>query len=208
MPSKEQVYEKQLRELGIWEEAFAPLVKDLSQAERQRTRAQKEWSEKAKREAEEEGRDPVKAKPSFSDELWAVICDLDKKILAYREALGLTPKALRRLRGQPTAAAGPTAAEEISAKLDRMLEQEDAETSWSYEALAEAAGLDGGPPRASAPTGEALGGPPRASPPTGEAMRTSAPVSGLDTGARTPSTAEAVPLPQTPQAAGGGKGDG
>ena len=106
MPSKEQVYTKQLQELGIWEAAFAPLVKDLSQAERQRTRAQKEWSDKAKAEAEEKGADPAKAKPSFSDELWAVICDLDKKILAYREALGLTPKALRRLRGQPTAALG------------------------------------------------------------------------------------------------------
>ena len=153
MPSKEQVYENQLRELGIWEEAFKPLVKDLSQAERQRTRAQKEWSEKAKTEAEKQGHDPAKAKPSFSDDLWAVICDLDKKILAYREALGLTPKALRRLRGQPTAAAGPTAAEEISAKLDRMLQMEDVGTSWSYEELTEAAGMDGGPMRASAPTG-------------------------------------------------------
>ena len=110
-------------------------MKDLSQAERQRTRAQKEWSDKAKAEAKEQGRDPAKAKPSFSDDLWAVICDIDKKILAYREALGLTPKALRRLRGQPTAAAGPTAAEEISAKLDRMLEMEDVGTSWSYEEL-------------------------------------------------------------------------
>lgn len=152
MPSKEQVYEKQLRELGIWEEAFKPLVKDLSQAERQRTRAQKEWSDKAKAEAEEQGRDPAKAKPSFSDKLWTVICALDDKILAYREALGLTPKALRRLRGQPTAAAGPTAAEEISAKLDRMLEMEDVGTSWSYEELTEAAGMDGGPMRSSAPT--------------------------------------------------------
>ncbi len=152
MPSKEQVYTKQLQELGIWEAAFAPLVKDLSQAERQRTRAQKEWSDKAKAEAEEKGADPSKAKPSFSDELWAVICDLDKKILAYREALGLTPKALRRLRGQPTATAGPTAAEEISAKLDRMLQMEDVGTSWSYEELTEAAGMDGGPMRASDPT--------------------------------------------------------
>ncbi len=127
-------------------------MKDLSQAERQRTRAQKEWSDKAKAEAKKQGRDPAKAKPSFSDDLWAVICDLDKKILAYREALGLTPKALRRLRGQPTAAAGPTAAEEISAKLDRMLQMEDVGTSWSYAELTEAAGMDGGPMRASAPT--------------------------------------------------------
>ena len=182
MPSKEQVYTKQLQELGIWEEAFKPLVKDLSQAERQRTRAQKEWSDKAKAEAKEKGADPAKARPSFSDELWAVICDLDKKILAYREALGLTPKALRRLRGQPTAAAGPTAAEEISAKLDRMLQMEDVGTSWSYEELV--SGLDTGqetPSTAGPPQSAALTAPPEGAP---------------------------VPLPQSPQAAGGGKSDG
>ena len=141
MASKEQVYKDQLVELGIYEAAFDPLIKDLSQAERQRTRAQKEWSDKAKREAEKKGLDPGKAKPSFTDELWPVICDLDKKILAYREAMGLTPKSLRRLRGVPAAAAGPTAAESISAKLDRMLEREEPEKVWSFEELAVGAGL-------------------------------------------------------------------
>jgi hypothetical protein len=176
MATKEQVYKAQLMELGVYEKAFDPLIKDLSQAERQRTRAQKEWSEKARREAEEKGLDPGKAKPSFTDELWPVICDLDKKILAYREAMGLTPKSLRRLRGVPAAAAGPTAAESISAKLDRMLEREEPERVWSFEELAAGAGL---------PV-----------------------VSEMDTKQQTPSTAEAVPLPQTPQAAGGGKTDG
>lgn len=93
--TREQVYTAQMKELGIWQEAFAPLVKELSQAERQRTRAQKEWAATA----------PPGGKPSFLSDLWPVICDLDKKILAYREALGLTPKGLRKVAGavEPTA---------------------------------------------------------------------------------------------------------
>lgn len=134
--TREEKYKAQLVELGIYQEAFDPVIKDLCQAERRRTRAQNEWSAKAKAEASDRGEDPTKAKPSFLDELWGVICDLDKSIMVYREALGLTPKALRRLRGQPTAAAGPTAADEISAKLDRMLEREEPEQNWSFDQLA------------------------------------------------------------------------
>ena len=134
--TREDKYKAQLVELGIYQEAFDPVIKDLCQAERRRTRAQNEWSAKAKVEASDRGEDPTKAKPSFLDELWGVICDLDKSIMVYREALGLTPKALRRLRGQPTAAAGPTAADEISAKLDRMLEREEPEQNWSFDQLA------------------------------------------------------------------------
>ena len=134
--TREDKYKAQLVELGIYQEAFDPVIKDLCQAERRRTRAQNEWSAKAKAEAADRGEDPAKTKPSFLDDLWGVICDLDKSIMVYREALGLTPKALRRLRGQPTAAAGPTAADEISAKLDRMLEREEPGQNWSFEQLA------------------------------------------------------------------------
>lgn len=99
--TREEKYKAQLVELGIYQEAFDPVIKDLCQAERRRTRAQNEWSAKAKAEAEDRGEDPSKAKPSFLDALWGVICDLDKSIMVYREALGLTPKALRRLMGSP-----------------------------------------------------------------------------------------------------------
>ncbi|MBR2582842.1 MAG: hypothetical protein IKD61_05555 [Oscillospiraceae bacterium] len=89
--TKEQIYAAQLKGLGYYQEAFEPLIKELSQAERQRTRAQKAWSATA----------PPGGKPSFLDPHWAIIQELDRKILAYREALGLTPKALRRLMGSP-----------------------------------------------------------------------------------------------------------
>ena len=93
--TKEQIYTAQMRELGIWQEAFAPLVKELSQAERQRTRALKAWSATA----------PPGGKPSFLDPHWEVICKLDQKILAYRETLGLTPKGLRKITGASEPAA-------------------------------------------------------------------------------------------------------
>lgn len=117
--TREQMYTAQLKDLGIYEPAFDPLIKELAQAERQRTRAQNEWSAEAKAKAIDEGKDPKKAKPDFASDLWSVICDLDKKILAYRESMGLTPKSLRRLRG--AAAAAPSEEGGISARLDALL---------------------------------------------------------------------------------------
>lgn len=124
--TREQIYTQQLKDLGIWEDAFAPMVKELAQIDRRRTRLQKAWTATA----------PPGGKPSFLDPHYALIVQAERDALAFREALGLTPKALRRLRGQPTAAAGPTAADEISTKLDRMLEREDPGQNWSFEQLA------------------------------------------------------------------------
>lgn len=118
MATREQTYKAQLQALGIYEPAFDPLIKELSQAERQRKRAQDEWSAKAKAKAEAEGRDPKKAKPDFGDELWDVISDLDRRILAYRESMGLTPKSLRRLKGAASADPAQSAAAGIAARLD------------------------------------------------------------------------------------------
>ena len=119
--TREQMYTAQLKALGIWEDAFAPIVKELALAERQRQRAQNKWSAEAKAKAEDEGRDPKKAKPDFGSPLWPVIDGLDKKILSYREAMGLTPKSLRRLRGAVPEA--PAKGGGISAKLDALLAQ-------------------------------------------------------------------------------------
>ena len=109
--TREQIYTEQLKALGIYEQAFDPVIKDLAMKERKRQRAQKEWAATV----------PKGSKPSFLDPLFAVIEQLDREILVYREALGLTPKSLRRLRGAPTAGGGPTAQEEISSRLDQLL---------------------------------------------------------------------------------------
>lgn len=88
---REDVYIGQLKALGVWQEAFLPLVKDLAKAERRRTRAEKEWSATV----------PKGGKPSFTHPLYQTIVQLDRTVMDYREALGLTPKALRRLMGSP-----------------------------------------------------------------------------------------------------------
>ena len=105
--TREQKYEEQLRALGVWEDAFAPLVRDLAKAERRRTRAEKEWSATA----------PPGGKPSFLDPHYQIVSQLDREILGYREVMGLTPKSLRRLRGVPDT---PGERDLITERLDRI----------------------------------------------------------------------------------------
>lgn len=87
--TREEKYKLQMLELGIYEEIFDPEIKTLSQLERELTRAQKAWSATAKKGE----------KPSFTDPIYQVIQKLRAEILQHREALGLTPKALRKLKG-------------------------------------------------------------------------------------------------------------
>ena len=110
--TKEQIYREQMQALGIYEEIFEPEIKTLARVEREYTRAEKAWSATA----------APGGKPSFLDPHYAIIQRLRSEILQHREALGLTPKALRKLTG----AAGIEAPEQkdlITAKLDRIAER-------------------------------------------------------------------------------------
>ena len=110
--TKEQIYREQMQELGIYEPIFEPEIKTLARVEREYTRAEKAWSATA----------APGGKPSFLDPHYAIIQRLRSEILQHREALGLTPKALRKLTG----AAGVEAPEQkdlITAKLDRIAER-------------------------------------------------------------------------------------
>ena len=109
--TREQIYTQQLKNLGIWEDAFAPMVKELAQIDRRRTRLQKAWAASA----------PPGGKPSFLDPHYALIVQAERDALAFREAMGLTPKSLRRLRGAVPEA--PAKDGGISAKLDALLAQ-------------------------------------------------------------------------------------
>lgn len=145
---REDVYIAQLKALGVWEEAFLPLVKDLAKAERRRTRAEKEWSATV----------PKGGKPSFTHPLYQTLAQLDRTVMEYREALGLTPKALRRLRGMSAGPAGPTNGELIADKLDRLLESED-HGVWSYEDMVRAVSkMDTGQAESGADAAAAPGG--------------------------------------------------
>jgi len=80
--------------------------------EREYTRAEKAWSATA----------APGGKPSFLDPHYAIIQRLRAEILQHREALGLTPKALRKLTGSAGGEA-PEQKDLITAKLDRIAER-------------------------------------------------------------------------------------
>ena len=88
MATREQTYEAQLKELGIWQECFRPAVKELAGMERELQRLQKRWRERGY---------PVE---TIKDPLYPSICALRRDILSQRDALGLTPKGLKRFRAQ------------------------------------------------------------------------------------------------------------
>lgn len=109
--TKEQTYREQMKAIGIYDVIFEPELSTLCQIEREYTRAKKAWSATA----------PPGGKPSVLDEHYAVVMKLRAEMLQHRDALGLTPKALRKLRGVETA--GPDQRDLISEKLDRIAER-------------------------------------------------------------------------------------
>ena len=110
--TKEEVYRKQMQALGIYEEIFEPEIKTLCRIERELTRAEKAWSKTA----------PPGGKPSFLDDHFVIIQNLRKEILQHREALGLTPKSLKRITGAGGTDA-PMQKDLITERLDRIAEK-------------------------------------------------------------------------------------
>lgn len=109
--TREQAYIEQMTKLGFYDPIFDPEIRTLCQLERELTRAQKAWSNTA----------PPGGKPSFLDDHYPVIEGLRKEILQHREALGLTPKAMRRIVGVAGSDA-PVQQDLITEKLDRIAE--------------------------------------------------------------------------------------
>lgn len=89
MAKKEDVYVQQLKSMGIWEEAFSGAVHDLAVLERERSRTRKDWKAAKDEDAAE-----------YAATLYDVLLRQQREIDALREALGLTPKSLRRIRGE------------------------------------------------------------------------------------------------------------
>lgn len=89
MATKEQMYASQLSELGIYDPAFDPAIHQLCILERELSRAQKQWKATAA-----PGQAPLVTSP-----IYQIICQLRRDIRASRDELGLTPKALRKLKG-------------------------------------------------------------------------------------------------------------
>ena len=108
--TKEQVYQKQMEELGIWQDIFLPELRTLCRCERELTRAEKAWSNTA----------PPGGKPSFLDDHYPVIEKLRNEILQHRQALGLTPQSFRKLTGVNAGGDTPEQKDLISSKLDQI----------------------------------------------------------------------------------------
>lgn len=88
--AKEQEYKQQLIELGVYNPAFDSVIHMLCIQERELSRAMKAWKATA----------APKEAALITDPLYGEIAKLRRDILARQDALGLTPKALQRLRRQ------------------------------------------------------------------------------------------------------------
>lgn len=108
----EDKYMQQLVELGVWQDAFKAEVHTLCMMERELRREQKAWREASAGLKDHEGEDRVKLMKAV-DAHYSLILTLRRDILSHRDALGLTPKGLQRLRGKeggmPDGAAAPSA---------------------------------------------------------------------------------------------------
>ena len=95
--AKEAVYTPQLQELGVYNPAFDSEIHMLCIQERELSRAMKAWKATA----------PTKNDaPLITHPLYQEIAKLRRDILARKDALGLTPNGLRRIRGKATITAG------------------------------------------------------------------------------------------------------
>lgn len=91
--TREQKYTEQLKELGIYQPAFDPEIKTLAELERQFQRMKKTWREAGSPIVDE----TANGSPT-SNKMLDAINAMRRDILAHRDALGLTPKGLNRLR--------------------------------------------------------------------------------------------------------------
>lgn len=114
MATREKLYAEQLQTLGIYDPAFDPEIHTLAMLERELQRTLKAWKATAPNK---------QTPPSPLDPLYAVICSLRKEILQHRDALGLTPKGLRRLKNAGIVPDIPPSAQGAAAPLSKLLDR-------------------------------------------------------------------------------------
>jgi len=111
---REDVIREQLQQLGVYDPAFDSEIHILAGMERDLRAAQKAW-----KDALAEG-----APNKFLTEGWPIIERLRKDILSHYDALGLTPKGMKRLKAASTGEAGPAdpqnAAPGFTSVMDRL----------------------------------------------------------------------------------------
>lgn len=85
--TREQKYKTQLQDLGIYHPAFDPEINLVAMMERELQRMVKDWKKAGS---------PVKTN------LHEAIVQQRRDILSHKDAIGLTPKGLRRLKKEIT----------------------------------------------------------------------------------------------------------
>ena len=96
--TREQKYRDQMIALGIYQDVFEPEIHTLCIMERDLQRITKRWKEEGYQTVERNGRGPATTDKNFD-----AIMTLRRQILSVKDALGLTPRALARLKGRPAA---------------------------------------------------------------------------------------------------------
>ena len=94
--TREQKYTDQMTRLGIYDEIFAPEIHTLCIMERDLQRITKRWKDAGCQTVESSGKGPATTDRNFD-----AIMTLRRQILSVKDALGLTPRALARLKGRP-----------------------------------------------------------------------------------------------------------
>ena len=119
MATREQTYTAQMKALGIYRDCFDPAIRTLCDLERDLQRLTKRWKEAGRPTVSYDAKGAA-----TSDKTFDAIMSLRKDILAHRDALGLTPKGLNRLKAAaaeapPREGREPTALELIRSQANR-----------------------------------------------------------------------------------------
>lgn len=121
--TKEETYIRQLTELGVYNPAFEPAIKTLATMERELRRVQRAWKDSYG------GDTPQMIRGGEVDPHYALITSMRKDIQSCRESLGLTPRALRKLKGSEVSAAADAgmkkAEDAFSFLADKVAEYDD-----------------------------------------------------------------------------------
>ena len=91
--TKEEKYKNMMSALGTWNVAYEPLVHELCILEREIARARAAWKKTA----------PPNQAPSPLDPHYQMIRQMVRESTNLRDALGLTPRGLRRIKSLATA---------------------------------------------------------------------------------------------------------
>ena len=91
--TREQKYREQLQEIGIYREAFDPEIHMLAMMERELQRMVKLWKAQGSPVTDYGASGAVTSNKTLD-----AINSMRRDILAHRDALGLTPKGLHRLK--------------------------------------------------------------------------------------------------------------